>query len=484
MLLLDVTKVMPLAVAAVVALVGCPGSLENPERFSQNATAARPGAACDAPKLIASKCGACHGGPKPLGGLALDTPAALDAMIDRAAIGGAGKLVDPNAPAASVLLTKLETPAPFGAPMPPSGSLPDAERQCIVSWVNGKAAPGAPLAGAPTPSQPTTTTTVPIFLAIGYEGRTTISCDDGATWTANRSDDDALRCFDPTDCDHDGKAGRGVAFLNGFFVANFGWGAPGTIRRSRDGVTWDTVATGDNFASMTTDGTRLVAISGAPKISADDGATWIDGATTGTGARRGGFAAGRFLLVDDGPRAALSTDGSGWSDVTTWPSDCGNDIQWSGGIAQAGESTIVVASGDGVVCSSSDRGATWSSRKIADAIGGRLLRAGSDVVVWGRAAGGTPSVFRSSNGVDWTTTPTILRGAGEGPPIGPVAVSANGTYVAANDGWDVWYEQQRFYRSTDGVTWDALAAGAFVGSHPITHITWAEGAPSAACPLE
>jgi hypothetical protein len=36
-----------------------------------------------------------------------------------------------------------------------------------------------------------------------------------------------------------------------------------------------------------------------------------------------------------------------------------------------------------------------------------------------------------------------------------------------NGGWDQWYERQRFYRSTDGVTWDELAAGAFTGGHPV-----------------
>jgi hypothetical protein len=343
---------------------------------------------------------------------------------------------------------------------------------------------------ASTDSGPPAPTTVPMFVAIGHEGRTTISCDDGATWVANASDDDALKCFNPTDCDHNGHAGRGIAFVDGVFVANFGWGQPGTIRRSVDGVVWGKVDEGSNFASMVTGNGRTIAISGAPKISTDDGKTWTQGTAPGIGARRGGFGAKLFVMVDDGPKAVTSSDGMAWDAVTTLPTTCGKDIQWAGGIGEAGSApskVIVIASGDGVVCSSPDGGVQWTSTKIASGIGGRLVQLGGDVFVWGNTneASPKPAMFRSSDGVTWTTHLTSLTGGGNanGPPIGPVAVSPKGTFVAANDGWQVWYEKQHFYRSADGIVWEDLAAGKFVGSHPITHMTWGEGAPSAICPL-
>lgn len=63
---------------------------------------------------------------------------------------------------------------------------------------------GSTETGEPTPDG------VPMFVAQGHAGRTTISCDDGLSWVAHQSDDDTLDCFDPYDCDHDAGAGRGI----------------------------------------------------------------------------------------------------------------------------------------------------------------------------------------------------------------------------------------------------------------------------------
>ena len=38
------------------------------------------------------------------------------------------------------------------------------------------------------------------------------------------------------------------------------------------------------------------------------------------------------------------------------------------------------------------------------------------------------------------------------------------------------------YRSSDGVTWDELPEGSFVGSHPIQFIVYGAGEKSAVCP--
>ena len=90
----------------------------------------------------------------------------------------------------------------------------------------------------------------------------------------------------------------------------------------------------------------------------------------------------------------------------------------------------------------------------------------------------------------WTKIPTETRKTNPdgttqtspGPNIGAVARSNAGTYVAVNGGWQQWYDKQVFYRSEDGVTWDALPAGAYVGSHPIQFIEYGMGERSAACP--
>ncbi len=98
------------------------------------------------------------------------------------------------------------------------------------------------------------------------------------------------------------------------------------------------------------------------------------------------------------------------------------------------------------------------------------MSTGSEVLVWSRG-----QVHRSSNGTDWTsepTTPSDLQ-------LGPVAVSDDGTFVAVRGGWQVWYENQEFYRSEDGVTWETLDASSYTGSHPIRDIHFGY---VAACP--
>jgi hypothetical protein len=325
------------------------------------------------------------------------------------------------------------------------------------------------------------------FVAIGYEGRTTVSCDDGKTWIANKSDDDKVKCFAPLDCDHDGKAGRGIAFGNGWFVADFGWGQPGTVRRSRDGAVWETVLTGPNFASMMFGAGRFLGAARTGKLSQNDGMTWSDAAEAKLmsngqdvwNVRRGAYVGTGFLLVADGPTAAFGKDGTSWSQLKNLPATCGTDIQWSGGIAY-GNGAIVVVDGKGVACRSTDEGASWTTKNLGGGLESRLIFTGSEFIVWGAGV-----VYRSQDGTTWTSTPTkkTVNGnpAGAGPNIGPVARSPQGTYVAVNGGWDQWYDKQRFYRSADGITWDELPTSSFVGSHPMTHITWGAATTSTVC---
>jgi hypothetical protein len=346
--------------------------------------------------------------------------------------------------------------------------------------------------------------TIGLFVAIGHVDRSTVSCDDGRTWVANQSGNDGIRCFTSapdggsSDCDHKYGSGRGIVFTpRAGFVGNWGWGDPGTIRQSRDGVTWAIVDRGANFASMVAgdDGT-LFAASRSGKVSRSDGATWTAAGTANLMAngsavwnvRRGGYGgtgAGVYVVVADSNTAMVSSDLMTWRAPQTYPSTCGANIQWEGGVA-SGNGVLVILGGDGVACRSTDNGTTWTAHPIGGETDARLVWTGSEFVTWGSVSGQRRR-FRSPDGMTWMTTPTVLRRnggvvSGNGPLIGAVARSPQGTYVAANGGWQQWYASQRFFRSTDGVTWDELPAGAFVGSHPITHITWGEAPRPAACP--
>jgi hypothetical protein len=120
----------PLLLAA--ALVGCPGSLDDPGRFSDQF-----GTCPDIPMLLVTSCGTagCHAADSPAAGLDLASADVLGRLSGTMAQGG-GVLVDPSAPEASVLYTKLTSSPPFGSRMPQSGAaLDDATVACVLTWI-------------------------------------------------------------------------------------------------------------------------------------------------------------------------------------------------------------------------------------------------------------------------------------------------------------------------------------------------------------
>src|SRR5690606_17175706 len=118
---------------------------------------------------------------------------------------------------------------------------------------------------------------VPMFVAIGKFGRITTSCDDGRSWTFNRSDNDSGSCVG-IDCDHHAGSSTGLTFGGGHFFASYGWGDhPSRIMRSADGIEWETVydERGFSFAGVAWAGDRLVGGDSTPRYSLDLGATWM-----------------------------------------------------------------------------------------------------------------------------------------------------------------------------------------------------------------
>jgi hypothetical protein len=129
------------SLASAAALAGCPGSLEDPGRF-----AAQFGNCPDVPELLAKTCtdAGCHASTEPSAGLDLASPDVFGRLAGDAAEGGAGRLIDPDQPDASLLYTKLLSPPPFGSRMPIGGSLDDAETTCILAWIEASAKGGSP----------------------------------------------------------------------------------------------------------------------------------------------------------------------------------------------------------------------------------------------------------------------------------------------------------------------------------------------------
>jgi hypothetical protein len=318
-----------------------------------------------------------------------------------------------------------------------------------------------------------------VFVAQGHEGRITRSCDDGLTFPYNHSADDQFRCFSDAehDCDHSEVAGRGLAFGAGSFVATWGWGHPGTLQRSSDGKAWTDVMTATpTFADVAYGNGTFVACGNPTRVSSD-GQTWEMGGKLPFDFNYRGIefvptAGGLFVIAgESGDSRALSFshDGKLWQAAAERPEPCGEQLR---GIAGS-ESAMIVASAKGHVCRSTD-GNSWSLAMLSERFTSPPLWTGSEFWIYSGAR-----LFKSADGLDWSSQDID-------PPniqIGALARSPGGTLVAANDGWQVWYEKQQFFRSTDGLRWSALPANAFTGSHPINFISFGYVPPSPGCGL-
>ena len=349
-----------------------------------------------------------------------------------------------------------------------TGSTPSTTTGTAPGTPGGTPSTGTTGSGTPSP------TGVAMFVAQGHVQRTAVNCDDGNTWVADQTGDATIECWGDNwlpDCDHRFDSARGIAYGDGWFVATYGWGEPGGLFRSRDGVTWEETNPGSTAAGVAYGNGVFLAGDWMPYRSSDGGATWEQLpwlAGNNYNIRRTFFVdagGGRFILANDGSPMISSDNGDSW----TWPSvsaGCGSDMMFSGGFAY-GNGVVVGVSGSGPVCVSSDDGATFTSGgDLATWMSSRLLFDGSQFVVWSPG-----QMHTSPDGVNWTTT--AVSG---GLTLDSTAVSDTGTYVGVAG----WYADQTFYRSTDGVNWSATGGSA--AGHPIYEIVFGHGDTSAECP--
>ncbi len=142
-------RALAVAVLSVVALTGCPGRLERPERFgllsadgggmppADGGTAAPTG-----PEILAMRCAGsgCHGATSPAIGLDLESPGLAERVVGAPAVACMGQtLVVAVGADGSVLVDKIanETPA-CGTRMPLlRDALPASETAIIRAWIEG-----------------------------------------------------------------------------------------------------------------------------------------------------------------------------------------------------------------------------------------------------------------------------------------------------------------------------------------------------------
>jgi hypothetical protein len=289
------------------------------------------------------------------------------------------------------------------------------------------------------------------------------------------------------DCGHSPGFSKGVEFGAGVFVATWGWGWPGAVATSTNGIDWTTTLDNDTFGGLRYGGDRFVVASRTPQTSID-GLTWMpseeadfvggDGVTLWSVRRFGysDYGGGRFVAYASGDSSIdtlVSSDGgTSWWRPSSLPADClGEGPGAYGDIIGNGE-VILMVDGDGHSCRSTDGGDTWTSSIITDQrIASSGVWTGEEFWFWGWG-----NRYRSTDGVAWTTE-AITSNA----DVGPVARSDDGTLVAVNNVW-LGYDEQVFLRSTDGLVWDTLDASAYTPSHPIFFITHGFAEPSEMCP--
>jgi hypothetical protein len=130
-------------VSLVAACVGCPGSLEDPARFTSEGGGSCPDVPQQVFATVCSTSPGCHATADKTMGLDLQSPNVASRLIGVMAMGGPGLLIDPSDPAMSVMYTKLTASPPFGARMP-FGETPldDATIACVLQWITAQVTDG------------------------------------------------------------------------------------------------------------------------------------------------------------------------------------------------------------------------------------------------------------------------------------------------------------------------------------------------------
>ncbi len=182
--------------ALFVGSAGCPGSLENPERFTGGGADGGSSAKCadiDIPALIQQRCdnAGCHGTMMSAAGLDLISPNPGERLVGVAATSDtcSGRpLVDPETPANSVIIDFVSAEPTCGTRMPLGGEpLSADEVECMTEWAaalsGGEGDPAGGMDGGMTGMVDCSDTDVPQLLAESCGG----NCHAGANPSAGLS---------------------------------------------------------------------------------------------------------------------------------------------------------------------------------------------------------------------------------------------------------------------------------------------------------
>jgi hypothetical protein len=300
-----------------------------------------------------------------------------------------------------------------------------------------------------------------VFVAVGDGGFTATSCDRGRTWTSHY--------FSAEMEDHSPwTAFGGIAFGQGAFAVGLGWGFPGHVLHSTNGLDFvdlpqssflengKVIGYDSSTAGVVHDGTSFV-LFGNPVFRSNDAQTWT---ATNISLPPGShqlrqvraFPSQQLIVAslekqyDDGSSQAIghflavSADGGAtWAQGTGYDPDCSDPIQHVGDIEMLGDVLLVGAKR---LCRSTDAGATWTSFAApTDGDLGDLFSDGTAFYATPNQYASSGVVLRSEDGITWSEFADV------GAPI-TFGAYGDGTMVAAPKGG-----VPSFFFSDDGETW-------------------------------
>jgi hypothetical protein len=292
---------------------------------------------------------------------------------------------------------------------------------------------------------------------------------------------------DVCDSVHGTGYSKGVAIAKNQILANFGWGWPGAVLRSKDGATWNVTLPVPMalYPNVVFGADRFVLFNGFKPAVSDDGVTWKY--TTPADPNQGGrasafldYGGGRFIGAVDG-NVIWITDNRGetWHMPASVPAGCTDGIGNTQEILTGNGVAVMISYDNRTACRSADGGETWTLHKITNFTGGIFFQVGVFVhgkfLAWALDWSKNNGIrYSSEDGTAWTETPT------NGPIwLSVTGVTALGTIVSSTG----QYDKQSISRSVDdGLTWTDLPTSSYVQSHTITRIASGYVDPNPLCP--
>ncbi len=260
-----------------------------------------------------------------------------------------------------------------------------------------------------------------LFVSASASGVIRTSADGGLTWIARTANAGTNTLND-------------VSFVNSQFIAV---GNSGTLVTSPDGLTWTarTSGTTSTLYSVTFGAGKYVVGGNGVGVTSLDGITWTSASVYSSGPRSVIYAGGQF--VGGGFAGAITTSANGltWALRQAAPAGFSRDSIYANG-------RFVVVTSTANVNTSVD-GVNWTV--VANASGTSATLGG---VAYGNGRfvlAGTNAILSSTNASTWI----------DHTPVGSFTLKAvafgGGTFVAVGNSGVA-------YRSTDGLTWTAVAA--------------------------